>query len=78
MRVLSARITRARRDRMSDRVDAIVALTIVRNDQVIRAKVRVSSPARDYGGATLRARLLAAAKLAFASDPARCTTRRAA
>jgi hypothetical protein len=78
MRVLSARITRARRNRIANRVDAIVALMVVRNDHVVRAMVRVSSPARDSGGATLRARLLAAAKLAFASDPASCTNRRAA
>ncbi len=71
MRILSARISRARRDRPSDRVEAIVALTVLWDGQRVHRLVRAAAPARAPGAAPLRARLLGAAKLAFAADPAR-------
>lgn len=78
MRILSARITRARRDRMSGRVEAIVALTVLRAGKPVHAVIRTSAPARASGAATLRARLLGAAKLRFAAHPAQRGAHRAA
>ncbi|MGB3317268.1 MAG: hypothetical protein WBB85_23010 [Albidovulum sp.] len=78
MRILSARISRARRDRMTSRVEAIVALTVLWDGERVQAFIRTSAPARASGAATLRARLLGAAKLSFAVDPSRCAPRRAA
>ena len=78
MRILSARISRARRNRATDRVEAIVALTVLWEGEPVHALVRSSAPARAPGAATLRARLLGAAKLSFAADPAQCAPRRAA
>lgn len=78
MRILSARIARARRDRRTGRVEALVALTVLWGDGPVRAFVPISAPARAPGGALLRDRLLGAAKLSFAADPARCAPRRAA
>lgn len=78
MRVLSARIAHARRDRRTGRVEAVVALTVLLNDDRLSAFVRISAPARAPGAASLRARLLGAAKLAFAADPRGRASRRAA
>ncbi len=66
MRILSARIHRARRDRPSDRVSAVVTLTGLRGSAPVRALIPVSVPARSAGAAPLRERLLGAAKLSFA------------
>jgi hypothetical protein len=70
MRILSARIHRARRDRASGTVSAVVALTALRGGTPVRAFVAVSVPARSAGAAALRARLLGAAKLGFAARSA--------
>ncbi|MEZ5776724.1 MAG: hypothetical protein R3E44_00030 [Paracoccaceae bacterium] len=78
MRILSARVTRARRDRADNRVAAIVALTVLRNGATLNATVRVTAPARAPGAASLRDRLLGAAKLSFASDPVQSAWRHAA
>jgi hypothetical protein len=63
---------------MTCRVEAIVALTVLWEGKPVQAFIRTSAPARASGAATLRARLLGAAKLTFAADPARCAPRRAA
>jgi hypothetical protein len=69
MRVLSARILRPRRNRDTGRVEAVVAMTVLPPGHALPLQVRlgVSAPARAAGGATLRHRLLAAAKLAWAA-----------
>ncbi|WP_413874027.1 hypothetical protein [Albidovulum sp.] len=67
MRILSARIHSARRDRASGTVSAVVALTALRGGTPVRAFVAVSVPARSAGAAALRTRLLGAAKLGFAA-----------
>lgn len=69
VRILSARIHRARRDRAAGTVAAVVALTALRGGTPVRAFVAVSVPARSAGAAPLRNRLLGAAKLAFAARP---------
>lgn len=69
MRILSARIHRARRDRASGMVSVIVALTALRSDRLVRAFITVSVPGRPAGAAPLRDRVLGAAKLAFAARP---------
>ena len=78
MRILSARVAHARHDRVADRVTAIVALTVLRNGTALNTAIQVSAPARAPGAAALRARLLAAAKLSFACDPAQSHWRHAA
>ncbi|WP_347312018.1 hypothetical protein [Defluviimonas sp. SAOS-178_SWC] len=78
MRILSARITRVRRNRHTEHVEAIVALTAYTGGGPVRAFIRISAPARAPGAARLRDRILGAAKLSFAADPARSTARRAA
>ena len=69
MRILSARITRVRRHRAHGEVEAMVTLVILPTDaaQVDRVEVAVSSPARAPGAAPLRERLLAQAKLSYAT-----------
>lgn len=71
MRILSARVHRARRDRAKEMVTAIVALSAHRGDGLVRAFVPVSVPARSDGAAPLRDRVLGAAKLSFAAHAAR-------
>lgn len=66
MRVLSARIHRARRDPATGMVSAMVGLTALRGDEPVRAFVAVTVLGRSPGAAPLRDRLLGAAKLAFA------------
>lgn len=78
MRILSARIAHARRDRRSGRVDAEVALTVLWGAGPMRVFVTTSAPCRAPGAAPLRDRLLGAAKLSIAFDPARHVHRRAA
>ncbi len=68
MRILSARIHRARRDREAGRVLAVVALTVLRDGTAIRALVPVAVAARPAGAAPLRDRLLGAAKLSLAAE----------
>ena len=69
MRILSARITRARRDRAFGEVEALVTLIVLPNETagIERVDVTVSSPARAPGAAALRERLLAQAKLGYAT-----------
>jgi hypothetical protein len=71
MRILSARVVRARRDRPADRVEALVLLS-VEDLSGLRAThlVPVSVPARADGAPGLRHRLTAAARLSFALSPA--------
>ncbi len=78
MRILSSRIARARRERRGDQVEAIVSLTVLSDGTPIQAYIRVAAPAHAKGAATLRARLLASAKLTFAADPQRHAHCRAA
>ncbi|MFN6951642.1 MAG: hypothetical protein ACK4NE_03490 [Albidovulum sp.] len=77
MRILSARIHRARRDRSSGMVSAVVALTAVCDQLPVRAFVTVCVPGRPVGAAPLRDRVLGAAKLAFAGGAAARTARAA-
>ena len=58
MRVLSARIARVRRNRAINRVEALVALAVLRDGATIRALVPISVPADAAGAAPLRDRLL--------------------
>jgi hypothetical protein len=69
MRILSARITRARRDRSFGEVEAMVTLIVLPSEEagIERVDVAVSSPARAPGAAPLRDRLLAQAKLGYAT-----------
>lgn len=69
MRILSARITRVRRHRAHGEVEALVTLVILPSDAagVERVDVAVSSPAAAPGAAPLRDRLLAQAKLSYAT-----------
>lgn len=69
MRILSARIVRARRLRAFGEVEALVALLILREGETrpYLAEITASVPARAPGGAPLRERLLASAKLAHAA-----------
>ncbi len=71
MRILSARITRALLDRATRRVEAVVTLTAATSAQDATETVRitVSAPARAEGAAPLRDRLIAAAKLTYATTP---------
>ncbi|MCB2116605.1 MAG: hypothetical protein KDE00_09980 [Rhodobacteraceae bacterium] len=69
MRILSARIQRARRIRLDGRVEALVALTVDADGGVIHPRVLVAAPSTAPGAPPLRERLLAAAKLAFAMQP---------
>ncbi|OYX45162.1 MAG: hypothetical protein B7Z02_02650 [Rhodobacterales bacterium 32-67-9] len=78
MRILSARIARAHRDRRKGRVEAEVALTVLWGAGPVRIFVATSAPCRAPGAAPLRDRLLGAAKLSLAFDPARHVQRRAA
>lgn len=73
MRILSARIVRARLDRDTKRVEAVVALTAMRDGTGLPDMVRiaVSAPAHAPGSAPLRERLTAAAKLTYATTPRR-------
>ncbi|MCV2863187.1 hypothetical protein [Defluviimonas sp. WL0075] len=71
MRILSARIVHARRVPASDRIEALVRLLSEPRPgaDIERVEVAVTAPARARDAAPLRARLLAAAKLAYAIDP---------
>lgn len=71
MRILSARVSHARHDRATGKVDAIVTLLIrepSRRDDY-QVAVRTSALAHAPGAATLRDRLAASAKLIFATRP---------
>ena len=73
MRILSARISRARRlGRDSGLVEAVVTLLAIGQDDAVprQAHLRVCAPVRAPGAAPLRARLLASAKLMAATRPA--------
>ena len=69
MRILSARITRVRRHRSHGEVEALVTLVVLPSDSagIERVDVAVSSPATAVGAAPLRDRLLAQAKLSYAT-----------
>ncbi len=69
MRILSARIGPARLLRDMGEVEAVVTLVVKHDDGTLPLVVRVaaSSPARAPGAAPLRERLLAQAKLAYAT-----------
>ena len=71
MRILSARVLRARRDRATSRVEAVVALTAVSLDTLSPKTVHiaVSAPATAEEAPPLRQRLIAAAKLTHAATP---------
>ncbi|AMY71352.1 hypothetical protein [Frigidibacter mobilis] len=68
MRILSARVLRARRLRDLGRVEAMVMLLVKPGDRAApyEARVLTSAPARAPGAAPLRERLLASAKLLHA------------
>jgi hypothetical protein len=70
MRITSARILHARLNRLTNRVEAIVLLTADLAPDLAddRVRIAVSTPAhRDPSAAPLRHRLVAAAKLAYAT-----------
>ncbi len=72
MRILSARLLHARRNRLTGRVEAVVSLCARFDadlpDDMVR--VAVSAPAAtEPGAAPLRERLVAAAKLTYATSP---------
>ncbi|MFZ5710483.1 MAG: hypothetical protein ACOY4T_12510 [Pseudomonadota bacterium] len=71
MRILSARVTRARRNSGTSRAEAVVALLVADPDGSVPVAVRlaVSAPLRAPGAAPLRDRLIAAAKLTYAATP---------
>lgn len=71
MRILSARVLRARRDRTTSRVEAVVALTALALDALSpeTIQVAISAPAAAPDAPPLRQRLIAAAKLAYAATP---------
>ena len=71
MRILSARVIRARRNRDTARAEAVVALLIREVDGLPDTFVRigVSAPLLAPGAAPLRDRLIAAAKLTYAATP---------
>ncbi len=71
MRILSARVLRARRDRAIARVEAIVTLTALALDALSPETVHiaVSAPATAEDAPPLRQRLIAAAKLTHAAAP---------
>ena len=66
MRILSVSVHKARRDRATGMVSAVVALTALRDDRPLRVFIAVTVPGRPVGAAPLRDRVLGAAKLAFA------------
>ncbi|MDH5531023.1 MAG: hypothetical protein OEY05_13395 [Paracoccaceae bacterium] len=71
MRILSTRVSHARHDRATNRVDAIVTL-LIRDAAGLgdyQVQVRTSAPAHAPGAAALRDRLAASAKLIFATRP---------
>lgn len=78
MRVLSARVAHARRDRRVDVVHALVALTVQCRNETVYTMIPIAAPARACGAAPLRERLLGAAKLSFATLPQFTSRRRAA
>lgn len=69
MRILSARISHVRHLRRYNEVEAAVTLVILPSESagIERITVTVSSPARAPGAAPLRERLLAQAKLGYAT-----------
>lgn len=69
MRILSARVVRAHRDRGCEMISALVVLLVLREDAAgpERVEARVAVPAFAPDGAPLRERLLASAKLAHAA-----------
>lgn len=71
MRILTARVLRARRDRANSRVEAIVALTTLTEDAETPETMRilVTAPGNAPGAPSLRQRLIAAAKLTHAATP---------
>jgi hypothetical protein len=71
LRILSARITRALLNRATARVEAVIALTAATgaDDATETVRISVSAPARADGAAPLRDRLIAAAKLTYATTP---------
>jgi len=72
MRILSSRVSRARRlGGGTDRVEAVVTLLAIGHDgaQPRQLHLRISAAARAPGAAPLRARLLATAKLMVATRP---------
>ena len=71
MRILSARVLRARRDPSTARVEAVVAMTTLALDAFSPETVHiaVSAPAVAPGAPPLRQRLIAAAKLTHAATP---------
>lgn len=68
MRILSARVLRARRLRDFGRVEAVVMLLVKAEGQPVPYETRVltSAPDRAPGAASLRDRLVASAKLLHA------------
>lgn len=80
MRILSARVIRARRLRDYGRVEAVVLLLVKAEGQPVpyEARILTSAPARAPGAAPLRDRLLASAKLLHAMEPRQNARRRAA
>jgi hypothetical protein len=71
MRILSARILRARRDRATARVEAVVALTALSLDALTPETIHIaiSAPATAPDAPPLRQRLIAAAKLTHTATP---------
>lgn len=71
MRILSARARQISHDRLTGRVSATIVLRLDRDGAEEEVHVRASAPVLAPGGAPLRDRLFAAAKLRLAlSDPA--------
>ena len=71
MRILSARVSRVHHNRTTGKVDAVVTLLIrepARSDDY-RVIVRTSAAVHAPGGAALRDRLAASAKLIFSTCP---------
>lgn len=71
MRILSARVARARRLPDFGRIEAVVSLLVKSDGIPVPYEVRVltSVPARTEGGAGLRERLVASAKILHAMRP---------
>jgi hypothetical protein len=71
MRVLSARVIRARRNSTTQRAEAVVGLLMREDDALsdVFVRITVSAPLHAPGAAPLRDRLIAAAKLTYAATP---------
>ena len=66
MRILSARAREIAHDRASHRIQATVILLIESDGQEQEVRVRTSAPIASPGGASLKDRLIASAKLILA------------